>query len=92
MVNDPLKTLIEIDKKANSTDLIKIHRRRCIADNKCANCNLELGKEHTEDEEYKIQALCLECQKEFFKDEEADLCDYKKEFFKDEEAEDSDEH
>ena len=39
MLNDPLKTLIEID---------------------------------TEDNEYKISALCLECQKEFFKDEEQD--------------------
>ena len=27
MVNDPLKTLIEIDKEANNTDLIKIHRQ-----------------------------------------------------------------
>jgi len=70
MVNDPLKTLIEIDKEANSTDLIKIHRRRCIADNKCANCNLDLSESHTEDEEYKISALCLDCQKEFFRQEE----------------------
>jgi len=70
MVNDPLKTLIEIDKEAGSTDLIKIHRRRCIADNKCANCNLDLSESHTEDEEYKISALCLDCQKEFFRQEE----------------------
>ena len=72
MLNDPLKTLIEIDKKANNTDLIKIHRRRSIEASKCANCNLELGKKDTEDNEYKISALCLECQKEFFKDEEQD--------------------
>ena len=44
----------EIDKKANNTDLIKIHRRRSIEANKCANCNLELGKKDTEDNEYKI--------------------------------------
>jgi len=37
MLNDPLKTLIEIDKKANNTDLIKIHRRRSIEASKCAN-------------------------------------------------------
>ena len=30
------------------------------------------SKEHTEDDEYKISALCLECQKELFKDEEQD--------------------
>ena len=44
MVNDPLKTLIEIDKEANNTDLIKIHRQRCWEATKCANCNIEVDK------------------------------------------------
>ena len=70
MVNEPLKTLIEIDKAANNTDLIKIHVRRSIEASKCANCNLELDKKDTEDNEYKISALCLECQKDFFKAED----------------------
>ena len=71
MLNDPLKTLIEIDKKANNTDLIKIHRRRSIEASKCANCSIEVDKKTLADDEYNISALCLECQKEFFKDEEA---------------------
>ena len=71
MLNDPLKTLIEIDKEANNTDLIKIHRQRCWEATKCANCNIEVDKKTLEDDEYNISALCLECQKEFFKDEEA---------------------
>ena len=64
MVKDPLKTLIEIDKEVGNTDLINIHKGKCIAANTCANCSRELDEEHTEDEEYKISALCLECQKE----------------------------
>jgi hypothetical protein len=71
MLNEPLKTLIEIDKAANNTDLIKIHRRRSWAATKCANCNIEVDEKTLSDAEYNISALCLECQKEFFKDEEA---------------------
>jgi len=71
MLNEPLKTLIEIDKAANNTDLIKIHRQRSWAATKCANCNIEVDEKTLSDAEYNISALCLECQKEFFKDEEA---------------------
>ena len=48
-----------------------LHRQRCWEATKCANCNIEVDKKTLEDDEYNISALCLECQKEFFKDEEA---------------------
>ena len=69
-MKEPLKTLIEIDKAANNTDLIKIHRQRSWDSTKCANCNIEVDKETLADDEYNISALCLECQKEFFKEQD----------------------
>jgi|TARA_A100001011_G_C13821910_1_gene639239 predicted amidophosphoribosyltransferase len=63
-----LKTLIEIDKEANNTKLTTIHKQRSIDKSICANCQEEVKE--IEDEEYRISALCLECQKEFFKEPE----------------------
>ena len=69
-MKEPLKTLVEIDKAANNTDLINIHRQRSWEATKCANCNIEVDKETLADDEYNISALCLECQKEFFKEQD----------------------
>tara|TARA_R100001369_G_scaffold86549_1_gene121136 strand:- start:420 stop:635 length:216 start_codon:yes stop_codon:yes gene_type:complete len=69
-MKDPLKTLVEIDKAANNTDLIKIHRQRSWGNAKCANCSLDVDVKTLSDAEYKISALCLECQKEFFKEQD----------------------
>ena len=63
-----LKTLIEIDKEANNTKLTTIHKQRSIDKSIYANCQEEVKE--IEDEEYRISALCLECQKEFFKEPE----------------------
>tara|TARA_R110002049_G_scaffold6078_1_gene39730 strand:- start:267 stop:482 length:216 start_codon:yes stop_codon:yes gene_type:complete len=67
-MKEPLKTLVEIDRTANNTDLIKIHRQRSWDGARCANCNLDVNNKTLNDAEYKISALCLECQKEFFKE------------------------
>ena len=67
-MNSKLRTLIEIDKEANNTTLVSIHRKRSIDKSICANCEKDVKE--TNDEEYKISALCLVCQEEFFKEEE----------------------
>jgi len=67
-MNSKLRTLIEIDKEANNTTLISIHRKRSIDKSICANCEKDVKE--TNDEEYKISALCLVCQEEFFKEAE----------------------
>ena len=63
-----LRTLIEIDKEANNTTLVSIHRKRSIDKSICANCEKDVKE--INDEEYKISALCLVCQEEFFKEAE----------------------
>ena len=67
-MNSKLRTLIEIDKEANNTTLVSIHRKRSIDKSICANCEKDVKE--TNDEEYKISALCLVCQEEFFKEAE----------------------
>ena len=67
-MNSKLRTLIEIDKEANNTTLVSIHRKRSIDKSICANCEKDVKE--INDEEYKISALCLVCQKEFFKEAE----------------------
>jgi hypothetical protein len=67
-MNSKLRTLIEIDKEANNTTLVSIHRKRSIDKSICAN--FEKDVKEINDEEYKISALCLVCQEEFFKEAE----------------------
>ena len=67
-MNSKLRTLIEIDKEANNTTLVSIHRKRSIDKSICANCEKDVKE--INDEEYKISALCLLCQEEFFKEAE----------------------
>ena len=63
-----LKALIEIDKEANNTTLVNIHTKRSLEKSICANCEKDVKE--IDDEEYKISALCLVCQEEFFKEPE----------------------
>ena len=67
-MNSKLRALIEIDKEANNTTLVSIHRKRSIDKSICANCEKDVKE--INDEEYKISALCLVCQEEFFKEAE----------------------
>ena len=67
-MNSKLRTLIEIDKEANNTTLVSIHRKRSIDKSICANCEKDVKE--INDEEYKISVLCLVCQEEFFKEAE----------------------
>ena len=67
-MNSKLRTLIEIDKEANNTTLVSIHRKRSIDKSICANCEKDVKE--INDKEYKISALCLVCQEEFFKEAE----------------------
>ena len=67
-MNSKLRTLIEIDKEANNTTLVSIHRKHSIDKSICANCEKDVKE--INDEEYKISALCLVCQEEFFKEAE----------------------
>ena len=67
-MNSKLRTLIEIDKEANNTTLVSIHIKRSIDKSICANCEKDVKE--INDEEYKISALCLVCQEEFFKEAE----------------------
>ena len=68
-MKEPLKTLVKIDKEAINTDLINIHRDRSWDSGTCANCSKGVDDETLDDNEYKISALCLTCQEEFFKEE-----------------------
>ena len=63
-----LKALIEIDKEAGTTTLVKIHKERSLEKSICANCEKDVKE--IDNEEYKISALCLICQEEFFKESE----------------------
>jgi|TARA_R110000803_G_scaffold95865_1_gene163955 hypothetical protein len=67
-MNNKLRTLIEIDKEADNTALVSIHKQRSIDKSICANCEKKVKE--IDDEEYKISALCLVCQEEFFKEPE----------------------
>ena len=67
-MNSKLRTLIEIDKEAGTTTLVRIHKERSLEKSICANCEKEVKE--TDDEEYKVSALCLICQEEFFKEAE----------------------
>jgi len=67
-MNNKLRTLIEIDKEADNTALVSIHKQRSIDKSICANCEKDVKE--INDEEYKISALCLVCQEEFFKEAE----------------------
>ena len=67
-MNNKLRTLIEIDKEADNTALVSIHEQRSIDKSICANCEKKVKE--IDDEEYKISALCLVCQEEFFKEPE----------------------
>ena len=63
-----LRTLIEIDKEDGTKTLVKIHKERSLEKSICANCEKDVKE--IDDEEYKISALCLVCQEEFFKEAE----------------------
>ena len=67
-MNNKLRTLIEIDKEADNTALVSIHKQRSIDKSICANCEKDVKE--INDEEYRISALCLVCQEEFFKEAE----------------------
>ena len=67
-MNNKLRTMIEIDKEADNTALVSIHKQRSIDKSICANCEKDVKE--INDEEYKISALCLVCQEEFFKEAE----------------------
>ena len=54
-MNSKLRTLIEIDKEANNTTLVSIHRKRSIDKSICANCEKDVKE--IDNEEYKISAL-----------------------------------
>ena len=53
-MNNKLRTLIEIDKEADNTALVSIHKQRSIDKSICANCEKKVKE--IDDEEYKISA------------------------------------
>jgi len=48
--------------------LVNIHKERSLEKSICANCEKDVKE--IDNEEYKISALCLICQEEFFKESE----------------------
>ena len=50
-MNNKLRTLIEIDKEADNTALVSIHKQRSIDKSICANCEKDVKE--INDEEYK---------------------------------------
>jgi indole-3-glycerol phosphate synthase len=67
-MNNTLRELIKIDKEAGNTLLVNIHKERSLEKSICANCEKDVKE--IDNEEYKISALCLICQEEFFKGSE----------------------